>query len=224
MLRAIIFDFDGVLVDTEALHFESLKSTLAQHDITIDEAEYYDRYLGFADRECAERALADRGRPATTGLVEAIVATKLDIFSRIRGTIQLFPGVGDFVRQAAGRYPLAIASGSFRGDIESTLEAVSLRTYFTGIASAEDAPHGKPDPTVFRAALAALNGSGGAGGMQPDECVVIEDTIPGVDGALRAGMRCVAVTNSRRASELQRAHLVVPGLDQLDLSRLEALC
>jgi len=224
VLRAIIFDFDGVLADDEHLHLESFQRAFGECGVSLDERVYYERYLGFDDRECVCQVMSDQGRLALEPVIDALVARKGRAFMEaIERGVPLFPGVPEFVRRAAERCPLAIASGALRHEIDTILVAAGLRGYFGPIASADDIAVGKPDPAVFHLALARLNEAAGGQPIAPQECVVIEDSVAGVEGAKRAGMRCVAVTNSYGADHLVRADLVVSSLEGLELSALEAL-
>jgi beta-phosphoglucomutase len=224
VLRAIIFDFDGVLADDEHLHFESFRRAFEEYGVSLDERVYYERYLGFDDRECVRQVMSDQGRLALEPLIDALVARKGRAFMEaIERGVSLFPGVPEFVRRAAARCPLAIASGALRHEIDTILVAARLREYFGSIASADDIAVGKPDPAVFNLALARLNDAAEGQPIAPQECVVIEDSVAGVEGAKRAGMRCAAVTNSFAADDLGRADLVVSSLEGLEVSTLEAL-
>ncbi len=224
MLRAIIFDFDGVLADDEHLHLESFQRAFGEYGVSLDERVYYERYLGFDDRECVRQVMSDQGRLALESAIDALVARKGCAFTEaIERGVPLFPGVPEFVRRAAARFPLAIASGALRHEIDTILVAVGLRGYFGPIASADDIAVGKPDPAVFHLALARLNEAAGGPPIEPSQCVVIEDSVAVVEGARRAGMRSVAVTNSYGADRLVRADLVVSSLEGLEMSALESL-
>jgi len=224
VLRAIIFDFDGVLADDERLHLESFQRAFGECGVSLDELVYYERYLGFDDRECVRQVMSDQGRLALDPVIDALVARKGCAFMEaIERGVPLFPGVPEFVRRAAARCPLAIASGALRHEIDTILVAAGLRDYFESIASADDIAVGKPDPAVFHLALARLNKAVAGQPIAPQECVVIEDSVAGVEGARRAGMSCVAVTNSFGADDLGRADLVVSSLEGLELSALEEL-
>lgn len=224
MLRAIIFDFDGVLADDEHLHLKSMQVALAECGVILDEQVYYERYLGFDDRACVRQALSDQCKPVGEPVIDTLVANKGRAFMEaIEKGVPLFPGVPEFVRRAASHCPLAIASGALRHEIEAILGAAGLREYFGPIASADDIPVGKPDPAVFHLALEKLNKEVAGQPIAPGECIVIEDSTAGVEGAKRAGMRCVAVTNSYGADVLRAADLVVSSLERLEIEALEAL-
>lgn len=225
MLRAIIFDFDGVIADDEMLHLEAFQHALRRHGISLDRDVYYERYLGFDDRGCVRQVLADWGRPTSGEVIAEVVTAKQRWFmATIANGVPLFPGSAELIRGAAETYPLAIASGACRAEIETILIAANLRPCFAFIASADEITVGKPDPAVFHLALTGLNAGRGEPRIMPQECVVIEDSVAGVEGAKRAGMRCVAVTNSYDAAALGAADLVVASLEGLSLGQLEGLC
>jgi beta-phosphoglucomutase len=132
----------------------------------------------------------------------------------------IFPGVCDFIHEAATRHPLAVCSGALRHEIEFILEQAGIRKAFEHITSAEDVIHGKPNPEGFLHALAALNEQGASRFMIPSECLVIEDSLPGIRGAHAAGMKVLAVANTNRPEELQEADAVTSSLADVKLSEL----
>jgi beta-phosphoglucomutase-like phosphatase (HAD superfamily) len=135
-----------------------------------------------------------------------------------------FPAVPEFVMAASQRYPLAVASGARRHELEMILESAGLRSYFELIVSADDVRNGKPDPESFLKAVEGLNASGKRPkAIRPDECAVIEDSREGIASAHGAGMKCVAVATSYPTFELSGADLVVPSLGALRLSQVEDL-
>jgi HAD superfamily hydrolase (TIGR01509 family) len=130
----------------------------------------------------------------------------------------IFPGVPDFVRIAARTFPLAIASGALRHEIEYILESVGLRSAFVHITSAEDVTRGKPDPQPFLLALKALQQR--EAGLTPASCLVIEDSLPGIRGARAAGMKVLAVANTHTVQDLHEAHVITHSLLETDLTEL----
>jgi len=150
------------------------------------------------------------------------MATKaMHFLALVRDGVRIFPGVPTFVREAAGRVPLAIGSGALRREIELILAQAGLRAAFAVIVSAEEVTAGKPSPETFLTALARLGE--GVPDLVAGECLVIEDSRAGIEAARRAGMRCLAVTNSYAVSELTGADLVVPSLEGVSWERLAAL-
>jgi beta-phosphoglucomutase len=224
MLRAIIFDFDGVIVDTERLHFQALKHILEGENIPLSWEEYTQTYLAMDDKNCLRTAFTQHGRPLTPESVEGLIERKTHyFFSAMPDAISLFPGVEAFVRQGAQRYPLAIASGALRAEIEFILGKVGLREFFPVLVAADDVVMGKPHPEAYITALARLNRMISSRPVRPSECLVIEDSRHGVAAATAAGMRCLAVSNSYPPEALTAAHRVVKSLEQLDLAQIEDL-
>jgi HAD superfamily hydrolase (TIGR01509 family) len=138
----------------------------------------------------------------------------------VKDHLVIFPGVREFVRDAAALYPLAIASGALRHEIEVILDQAGLRKEFLHITSAEDVTKGKPDPQPFLYALDALNRQRPNQTIAPGSCLVIEDSIPGLRGAKTAGMKVLAVANTHTIQDLHEAHAVTQGLSQVRLSEL----
>jgi HAD superfamily hydrolase (TIGR01509 family) len=219
-LQALIFDFDGVIANTEPLHFAGLHQTLKEIGITLTEAEYYADYLGYDDRGCILAALAAHRRPADPATVERLMTRKARAYLESVTQHQvIFPGVPDFVRTAARSFPLAIASGALRHEIEHILETAGLRTAFAHITSAEDVTRGKPDPQPFLLALKALQQQNAS--LTPHACLVIEDSLPGIRGALAAGMKVLAVANTHTVQDLHEAHMITHGLSEISLADLQ---
>ena len=224
MLRAIIFDFDGVIVDTERFHFQALQRVLEQENISITWEEYTKNYLAMDDKNCFRTIFSRQGRDVTPQMLQDLTERKATyFFSDAADSVSLFPGVESFIHQAAQKNPLAIASGALREEIEFILAKVELGEYFRVVVAAEDVQKGKPDPEAYLTALDRLNRLGSGTPVAPSECLVIEDSRHGVAAATAAGMRCLAVANSYAPEELAAAHLVVKSLEELDLAQLEAL-
>ena len=222
-MRAVIFDFDGVIADTEPLHFEGLRRTLADIGITLTEADYYANYLGFDDRGCILEALRVNQRPMTGPLVQDLMHKKAVAYlASIKNHLVIFPGVREFVEEAAATYPIAIASGALRPEIELILEEAGIRKAFRHITSAEDVTKGKPDPQPFLHALAGLNRQSSTSALPPDSCLVIEDSLPGIRAAKSAGMKVLAVANTHTVQDLHEAHAISHSLRETRLQDLRA--
>ncbi len=220
-LSAIIFDFDGVIADSEPLHFAGFRLTLAEIGISLTESDYYANYLGYDDRGCFIAALTAHQRPADPSVIAPLMQRKAQAYlESVKDHLVIFPGVREFVSEAAATYPLAIASGALRHEIEFILEQAGLRKAFLHITGAEDVTKGKPDPEPFLHALAALNRQRPNQTIAPDSCLVIEDSIPGLRGAKAAGMKVLAVANTHTIQDLHEAHAVAQSLSQVRLSEL----
>ena len=219
MLKAIILDFDGVLADTEPLHFKMFQRVLHEDGLPLREQDYYQKYVGLDDKGCFQAVLSAHGRPASPETVRRLVERKAALMlEQITITPVVYPGIENFVKRAAGRHRLAIVSGALRHEIELILERVGLRSSFEHITAAEDIRNGKPDPEGYLHALQALNRRAA---VQASDCLVIEDTIVGIQAAHAAGMRCLAVSTTYPADQLSGADAVTSTLKGYDLSALE---
>jgi HAD superfamily hydrolase (TIGR01509 family) len=222
-LRAIIFDFDGVIADTEPLHFAALRQVLASIEITLTEAEYYSDYLGFDDRGCFLAALQSHRRQASPALLHELMDGKAHAYlAAVKQHLAIFPGVRELVHDAASRYPLAIASGALRNEIELILEEAGLRKAFRHITSAEDVTRGKPAPDPFLHAMAALTHLPNQQALNPNDCLVVEDSLPGIRAARAAGMKVLAVANTHTVQDLGEADAITHSLADTRLPDLQA--
>lgn len=223
-LQAIIFDFDGVIANSEPLHLRAFQAALADEGIELTAEDYYSRYLGFDDVGLLERLAADRHLGWNDRHVTALVARKgVRLQSMLHGGAVLFAGAADFIRASASAVPIAIASGALRHEIDEIVGAAGLAQLFTAIVASGDTAESKPSPAPYRLAFARLR-ERTARALDPSRTVAIEDSRWGLASAAGAGLRCVAVTTSYPAHELPGAELVVSGLAELTLSRLDALC
>ena len=223
-LQSIVFDFDGVIADSEPLHLRAFQQTLAEEDIDLSAADYYSRYLGYDDVGLLQALAADRGITMNGSRIAALVARKgQQLQTMVHGDHVLFPGAVDFIRRAAAEVPIAIASGALKQEIADITEAAGIRNLFTAVVAAGDTPQSKPSPAPYRLAFERLREHHG-GDLDPCRCVAIEDSRWGIASARAAGLRCVGVTGSYAATELEGAELVVGGLGELTLHALDHLC
>jgi beta-phosphoglucomutase family hydrolase len=201
--RAVIFDMDGVIVDSEPLHKEAFHAVLDDLGYGRDLARLglnFDDYIGRSDFVLWQDFVARHHPPQT---MEELITLKRDlVVAMIRRQEPLFDGLPELVASLAPRWPLAVASGSERAVIDAVLEIGDLRRHFGAVVSASEVTHGKPAPDIFLLAANRL-------GVPPEDCVVIEDSKPGVAAGLAAGMQVIAVTNTHPADELAQAHHVV---------------
>ena len=222
-LRAIVFDFDGVIADSEPLHFRGYRDILAEEGVTLTEADYYARYLGFDDVGAFEAVAAQHGLAWNGARIADLVARKAVRLEALERDVSvLFPGAADAVRRAAAAMPVAIASGARGEEIRRVLAREHLLSCFAAIVAAEDTAVSKPAPDPYLRALALLAPAFGDR-LRAAECVAIEDSHWGLESARAAGLRTVAVTNTYRADELA-ADLTISSLQDMDLDRLAGLC
>ena len=203
MPSAILFDFNGVLIDDEPQHCDALIATLAQYGYPLDRETYYRDYLGFDDRECFRFTFARDGKAVEESrLLEAIERKNGHYERAIRGDMRLVPGAVDFVETAALEgHQLAIVSGALRREIALVLDLAGLTPHFAEIVAAEDVTACKPDPQGFNRAREAL-------GLAASRCVVIEDSLPGLAAARAAGLRCAMLSTSHAEDSLAGGDLV----------------
>ena len=223
-LQAIVFDFDGVIADSEHLHLRAYQQVLAPEGISISNEEYFERYLGYDDVGVFTALLKDKGVPLDDGRMKELIERKGQRYESLAAAgDMLFPGAADFIRTAAAAVPIAIASGALRHEIDEILEPAGLAGLFETIVASGDTPQSKPSPAPYLLAFERLRKSTGRD-LEGRRCVAIEDSRWGLESARGAGLRCVGVTNSYPADQLGNVELVVSGLDELTLPNLEALC
>ena len=203
MVSAILFDFNGVIIDDEPQHCDALIATLAEYGYPLDRETYYRDYLGFDDRECFRFTFARNGDPVEAGRIAEAIERKNEHYLRAIGSdMRLVPGAAEFVAAAVDEgHRLAIVSGALRREIELVLGLAGLRRHFSAIVSAEDVSACKPDPQGFNRAREALSMSAG-------RCVVVEDSLPGLAAARAAGLRCVMLSTSYAENALAAGDVV----------------
>ena len=225
MLRAVIFDFDGVITDSEMLHLRAFNRMLGQFGIEITTEDYYRDYLGLTDVDLldllVEKELLKAGRSA----IEKLALQKKEMFEELaKSEGSIIEGVGEFLEMLKQNKILrAICSGALSGEIELILEKGGLRRFFDVIVSGEQVKRGKPEPDGFLLTLERLN-DGGKNPIAANECVVIEDSHWGLEAAKAAGMHTIAITNSYDAEQLAVAERIIGHLGELSISDLQELC
>ncbi len=212
-VRAVIFDFNGVLVDDEHVHFELFRDVLAAEGIELTERAYHAEYLGFDDRGAFEAALQGSGRSFDRAKIEDLIARKAKLYVEVaEAGLKLFPGAAESVLLAAERGPVAICSGALRAEVEFGLRKLAVRELVSAIVASEDTTRCKPDPEGYVSTLKALQT------RRPDltasECLVVEDSLAGVEAGAAAGMFVVGVCHTYQHDELLQAgaRVVLPTL------------
>jgi len=225
MLRAVVFDFDGVITDSEILHLRSFNQVLAQYGVEISAKDYYKKYLGFTDFDCF-KTLIDKGvLKKPTEEIENLVKEKNHVFEKLAKTEgRIIEGVRDFLQMLSqNNIPMAIYSGALLAEIELILDGSGLRPFFEVIVSAEFVKKGKPNPEGFILTLQKLN-QNRQNPILPNQCIVIEDSHWGLEAAKAAAMHTIAVTNSYDADQLAAAEKIVTRLGDLSIGDLQELC
>ena len=217
---AVIFDFDGVLVNSEPLHFQAFRKVLASEHIQLTEDEYYNELIGFDDKGAFRHLYASRKLTLSPKTFLSLMAHKSTAMMELihRKQFAALPGVEQFVRGLWRRHPLAICSGALREEIEAMLEGISLRDCFPVIVAAEDVTVGKPDPQGYLMAIKQL-GEKTHRALKPADCLVVEDA-PTVIRAVKAvGFPTLGVATSYPLEKLSDANWAVKTLDPADVSR-----
>jgi HAD superfamily hydrolase (TIGR01509 family) len=206
-IGAVIFDFNGVLVDDESVHFALFREVLAQEGVTITERDYHERYLGYDDRGCFEAALRDAGQVTPKARLDDLIARKARRYVEVAEQgLRFFPAAAETLGAVASQWPVAICSGALRSEIEYALRRLGCLEQVSAIISAEDTDKCKPDPEGYRLALAALRaGPGPAAELLATDCLVIEDSLAGIASAKGAGMWAVGVATTYNADQLHEA-------------------
>jgi HAD superfamily hydrolase (TIGR01509 family) len=209
VIHAIVFDFDGVLADSEPLHLRAAQQVCAAIGVTIARDEYYARYLGYDDSGMFRAIGEANGQQWDGRTIAALVADKARVFDEamLRGDV-LYPGAVECVERMAAEFPLAIASGALKHEIEAILAGAGLAGRFRFIVASGDTAASKPAPDPYRRA-AALHG------LPPVQCLAIEDSRWGIESAKAAGLKCVGITHSYPAAALAAADAVIESLESL---------
>lgn len=212
--RAILFDFDGVLVNSEPLHFFAFSEVLRSEGIPLTEAEYYQELIGFDDRGAFKHIFEKNKKVLDPKTFLRVMTRKKEqmlkqIYSR---KYQALPGVELFVRSVWRNYPLAICSGALNEEVEMMLEGVALRDCFSVLVSAEDVTVGKPDPQGYLLTLKMLSEKLKKG-LKPADCLIIEDAPAVIRSARTVGFPVLAVATSYPPDKLSDANWIVKSLD-----------
>jgi beta-phosphoglucomutase len=215
MIRSIIFDFNGVIVDDETPHLVCFQQALTEENLSLSKEEYYGAYLGMDERTCTMLLLTERDGTCDKSLLLRIMDRKADLFRDYTALHkpELFPGIIEFMNAAKDRYRLAIASGGRRAQIDAALARTPIEHDFEVIVAAEDCPVGKPDPAIYRLTHERLNaGRLPSETLKPVECLVIEDSLAGIQSAKAAGMCVLALATTYPIDKLGEADATVQNL------------
>ncbi|HBZ54649.1 MAG TPA: HAD family hydrolase [Syntrophobacteraceae bacterium] len=218
MLKAVIFDFDGVLADSEPLHYQAFQKVLVPLGLGHSYERYLEHFIGFDDRDAFREIFGEANRPLDAATLASLIESKSAAFKTIVAKgVRPFPGaaslVADLIRNEV---PLAIASGALKDEIRLVLTALRLGSAFSIIVGADDVQRSKPDPESYLLAFQRLAKVHDKSNLNRRDCVVIEDTPAGVQAAKSAGLFCVAVTHTSSVEGLASADHVVKSLEGLN--------
>ncbi len=215
-IEAFVFDFDGIITDTEPVHMEAWQGVLEGQGIDFGEEEYRQHYIGLNDRDFLEAVCRVHNRHLDDNekadLIERKSIASIDL---LRKEVPLIPGVREFIEAVRGQQLLAICSGANRGEIDFILRHAKLTGIFDPIVASDSVKRGKPDPEGYIRALEGLQERKG-GVVLAEQVVAIEDSPRGVAAAKAAGLRCLAVLTTFDRSELAAADWIVESLSDVE--------
>ncbi len=225
MFRAVIFDFDGVITDSEVLHFRSFNQALAFYECRITKEQYYRDYLGLTDVDLFNLLVDEGLLEVDQEQLEKLLEQKKFTFEKLAGSEgSIIEGVREFLDMLRKNdIAIGIYSGALVAEIELILDDAGLRDYFEVIIAADHVAKGKPDPEGFLLAMDKLNEKCQEA-ILAGQCIVVEDAHWGLEGAKAAGMHTIAVTNSYHADDLAMSEMVVDNLSELSIDDLHQLC
>ena len=215
--EAVLFDFDGILVDSEPMHHRAFTEILDPLGMGFPWKEYVEIYLGFDDRDAFREAFRAKGIALDEENLAKLVAAKSRAFQDgIRNGVTAYPGAVPVIESlhAAGR-PLALCSGALRSDIDPILAQLGVARCFDVIVSADDVRRSKPDPESYALAFARLSDRYTTLLTVPEKSIAVEDTPAGIRSAKGAGLRVLAITNSYGAGELAEADWIADSLESV---------
>lgn len=220
-VRAILFDCNGVIIDDEPIHLKLFQQVLKEEGIRLTRKAYFQKYLALDDRTCFENILKTHRLSVSKKRIDELIQRKADYYKKaIQKEFKIFPGVKSFIEKYQKQYLMAVVSGALRSEIDWILRKASLKKFFAVIVSAEDVKRSKPYPDCYTTALKRLRSIKNYSNLKAVECLAIEDSIHGVEAARRAGMKCLAITNSYSKKDLRKAEIVVKSLAGLNLEKL----
>lgn len=219
MLSAVIFDFDGIIVDSEPMHFRAFNEVLNPIGIEIAWEDYCEKYIGFDDRDAFREAFKSNNKKISTRDLKHLIAQKADVFQKYiqAGEATPLPGAVELIKSIPARLPVALCSGALREDILPIIGNLGIANAFSQIVTAEDTPKSKPHPAPYQLAIEKL------GIEDPSTAVAIEDTPAGIMSAKGAGLKVLAVTNSYDRDYLMEADAVTDSLEKISRPILENL-
>ncbi|MFY7806718.1 MAG: HAD family hydrolase [Limnoraphis robusta] len=225
-LKAILFDFNGIIINDEPLHERLIEQLLIEENLRAKPDEFRQYCLGRTDRACLRDLLTSRGRVVTDEYLERLIHRKTQAYCQQMEAIEELPiyaGVQEFVLKIhAAELKMAVVSGAVRSEIELILNRVNIAEYFSVIVAGDDISTSKPDPEGYLLAVERLNQKYPELNLHPSECLAIEDTFAGIKAAQQAKIAVVGVAHTYPLHMLQRlANWSVDCFSDLELERIQ---
>lgn len=227
-MRAILFDFNGVLVDDESIHFETMQRVFREEGISLSESEYFSGYLGLNDRNCITAILEHNDLASSADVVSRLVARKAAYYQmqiRLKGLPEM-PGAADLIREAHGAgWSLGVVTGALRMEVEGALRQMEISDCFKTVVTADEVPTGKPSPEGYRRGLQELNARPPlpARLFHPHEVLVIEDSPLGIQAARALGMPTLGIASTQPIERLHEADQIVDSMAELSVKKITGL-
>lgn len=227
MLKAVIFDFNGIIINDEAIHLELIAQLLLSENLRPDKSEIQEVCLGRSDRAGLQALWERQGRVLTPESLQGLMEKKSQGYRReieALDELPIYPGLVDFMlKLRLENLQLALVSGALRQEVEPVLRQIELLSQFPVLVTGDDTAASKPDPEGYLLAVQQLNERHPELELTPQDCLAIEDSPAGIEAARRAGMQVVGVANTYPVHMLQRrADWVVDELGELELDRVQA--
>ena len=225
-LKAVLFDFNGVIINDELLHEQLIEQVLLEENLLLKPGEYHEFCLGKSDRACLKDILIQRGRCVNEGYLEQLIKSKTLAYQKQLENIEELPiysDTVDFIAQVSrAELKMAVVTGAIRTEVELVLNKANLTNYFQVIVGGDNVKESKPKPDAYLLAVDILNQKCQGINLKPSECLVIEDTFPGIEAAKLAGMSVVGVAHTYPFHILQRlTNWCVDDLSDLELDRVQ---
>jgi HAD superfamily hydrolase (TIGR01509 family) len=210
VIRAVLFDFNGVIVDDEPVHFKLFQKVLAEEGVQLSREAYYQKYLGMDDVDCFKTAGSDLGKKISESQLQGLIDRKAKYYmAEMKKNPPFIPGALELVKTLGKTHFVAVVSGALRSEIEMLLRQGGVAGEVSVIVAAGEVAKGKPDPEGFLQAIRLLNRDWVASSERlfPEECLAVEDSTWGIQAARKAGLSCVALTTSYKEKDLPGAVL-----------------
>lgn len=226
MLKAILFDFNGVIINDEGIHQTLINEILLTENLRPDASEYQQFCLGKSDRACLQDILSSRGRVISSDYLDKLIDQKTQDYRRYIETLETLPiyqGVEDFLKQIQERgLSIGLVTGSLVSEAKFILEKAGIAAYFKVIVGGDEVQVSKPQPEGYLLAVERLNRLDFNLQLQPSDCLVIEDTPAGIEAGKRAGMQVVGIANTYPFHFMQRlSNWAIDYLWELEIERVE---
>lgn len=224
MLTAVIFDFDGIIVDTEPVHYQAFQDVLVPLGLGYTWDEYINLYIGFDDRDAFREVFRTAGKLLDDEQLNRLINLKADFFEEtVKKGVKTYPGVLKLIKALSGSVPLALCSGALARDIRTILGQLGIGNSFDVFVTADEVQFSKPHPESYTVAVQRLTTLFPDKGITPSRCLAIEDTPAGIASANEAGLRVLAVTNSYDAEALTEAACCIESLETITIEELRAI-